>query len=272
MATDVGDAELQQFSDVAHSSLTSEQKQIKALAKRILKAIQPAVEDALCKESDLAGKPLEKEFPDLEALLDQKLQGQAAVSGETTAQDSTEMDDMEHEAQSEPEIDQEHAAAVESVKEKENGTVQLAPTPEDSYSDHHMSTRDEAADEAAIAAQLGQDALHGTHTDAMEVDTVGGDQPTPGPGPLTPPRSEKDLLAPLANGGIPWYMEPFDPVGTTIHEERWTGREVLRDMSEELSEMDDDAVDGLADSDDMQSASLKHKTVLKLRERPKRHR
>ena len=37
----------------------------------------------------------------------------------------------------------------------------------------------------------------------------------------------------------------FDPVGTTIHDERWMGQEVLRAMSEELSEMDDDELTGL---------------------------
>ena len=55
----------------------------------------------------------------------------------------------------------------------------------------------------------------------------------------------------LVAGGIPWYVEPFDPDGTILHEERWTGPEVLREMSEELSDIDDDELEGLAalDSD-----------------------
>ena len=44
-------------------------------------------------------------------------------------------------------------------------------------------------------------------------------------------------------------MEPFDPAGTTVHEERWTGREVARGMSEELSDMDEEEVDGLVDGE-----------------------
>jgi NuA3 HAT complex component NTO1 len=40
-------------------------------------------------------------------------------------------------------------------------------------------------------------------------------------------------------------VEQFDPDGTTIHEERWTGPEVLRGMSEELSEMDEEELQGL---------------------------
>ena len=74
--------------------------------------------------------------------------------------------------------------------------------------------------------------------------------------PPTPPRSEKDPLAPLAHGGIAWYLDQFDPQGTTIHEEEWGGRDVLRDMSEELSELDEDALNGLVDGE-MQDEAAK---------------
>jgi len=70
--------------------------------------------------------------------------------------------------------------------------------------------------------------------------------------PLTPPRIE-GLLEPLAKGGIAWYLERFDPHGTTVHEETWSGRDVLRGMSEELSELDDEAMNGLVD-EEMQDA------------------
>jgi NuA3 HAT complex component NTO1 len=66
--------------------------------------------------------------------------------------------------------------------------------------------------------------------------------------PPTPPRSEKDLLAPLAHGGIMWYLEPFEPRGTTIHDEEWPGRDLLRELSEPLSELDEDALNGLVDA------------------------
>jgi NuA3 HAT complex component NTO1 len=79
--------------------------------------------------------------------------------------------------------------------------------------------------------------------------------------PLTPPRSEKNLLNPLGNGGIPWYFETFDVHGTTVYEERYTGREVLRDMSEELSELDDDELDGLADSDPIRPTDIPDSNV-----------
>jgi NuA3 HAT complex component NTO1 len=244
--TNVGDAE-QQLSGVAHSTLTSEQKQNKALAKRIIKAIQPYFDEALRKESDLAGKPHEKELPDLEALLDQRLRRQADAAADKPMQTSVK---AKHE-----ECDTKERTGETAVKG--NGTMHLAPTPEDNSGDARDDEDDDAANEAAIAAQFGSEGLHvtGRNPDTMDVDEEGGEHiSSGGTAPLTPPRSEKDLLAPLAHGGIPWYMEPFDPVGTTVHDEKWTGRDVLRDMSEELSELDDDELNGLADPEELQPA------------------
>jgi NuA3 HAT complex component NTO1 len=78
--------------------------------------------------------------------------------------------------------------------------------------------------------------------------------------PLSPPISTASVHRPgtanghhthsgendvYTNGGVAWYLTPFDPMGTTVHEERYTGREVMRDMSEELSDMDEDTLMGL---------------------------
>jgi NuA3 HAT complex component NTO1 len=256
--TDVGDAE-NQLSGVAHSSLTPEQKEKKKLAKRIIKAIQQPLEEATRKEAELAGRPFEKELPNLEELLDQTLRRQAkagleiTTTGEMDAAAKDE-DELKHSAL-EPDLGDGQMIA-ETMKD--NDTIHLAPTPDDNLANQNMDTHDDAADEAAIAAQLGQDTIQVAATHEP-VDTVMGEDGESDPQasrngaePLTPPRSEKDLLAPLAYGGIPWYMEPFDPVGTTIHEERWTGREVLRDMSEELSELDDDELEDLADPSEFQ--------------------
>ncbi|KAK3049592.1 hypothetical protein LTS18_012735, partial [Coniosporium uncinatum] len=58
---------------VPHNTLTAEQKDRKKNAKRIIKAIQPMLNEASCKETELGGKPAEKDFSDLEALLDRSL-------------------------------------------------------------------------------------------------------------------------------------------------------------------------------------------------------
>ncbi|KAF2709795.1 hypothetical protein K504DRAFT_491214 [Pleomassaria siparia CBS 279.74] len=244
--TNVQDAE-NQLNGVDHSLLTSEQKEKKKLAKRILKAVNPLIADALRKESDLAGRQFEMQIPDLEALLDQKLARRmnGTSAGDGTVQPTTELDPFGHAEGGA--LDEEDAIGEQArEREKPENSLHLAPTPDDNPTDHHlMRAQDDASDEAAIAAQLGQD-MDVDHNHDGALGSTSGD----GLAPLTPPRSEKDLLAAL-NGGIPWYMGVFSPVGTTIYEETWSGRDVLRAMSEELSELDDDELDGLADSDEM---------------------
>ncbi|KAF2132163.1 hypothetical protein P153DRAFT_285575 [Dothidotthia symphoricarpi CBS 119687] len=242
--TTIGDAD-QQMNQVAHSTLTSEQKEQKKLVRRITKGVQPLFEEAMRKEAELAGRPYEK-LPDLETLLNQKLlRRPSALSADEGIRQTTESDQPENDLTEEQTPSKETEHAFHRAEE-----MQLAPTPDDNPADPHQSAHDEAADEAAIAAQLGQDTSRvpngETRGDAMDMDREENNARTE---PLTPPRSEKNLLNPLGNGGIPWYLEAFDIHGTTVHEERYTGREVLRDMSEELSELDDDILDGLAESD-----------------------
>lgn len=237
-----GDAELD-LNKVPHNTLTAEQKETKKLVKRITKGLQPLFEEALRREADLAGRPYQN-VPDLETLLNQNLERRAsALSVESGIRQTTEN------GQTVPQGIHRHLpdGEAEAVAAKADD-MQLAPTPDDNAADPHRTAHDERADEAAIAAQLGQDTMRASieqsRTDAMDVDITESNVQ-----PLTPPRSEKNLLNPLGNGGIPWYLETFDIIGTTVHKERYTGRDVLRDMSEELSELDDDILDGLADSD-----------------------
>ncbi len=246
--TTLGDAE-NQMNKVAHSMLSSEQKEMKKIVKRIAKGLQPLFEDALRQEAEIAGRPYEK-LPDLETLLNQKFQRRPSMlSNDDSVRQTTETDPtivIENGV-----VDGGEVAGVSGKPEE----VQLAPTPDDNAADT-LHVYDDAADEAAIAAQFGQDVLQASNDealgDAMDLDTSEANNRTE---PLTPPRSEKNLLNPLGNGGIPWYLEKFDIHGTTVYEERYTGREVLRDMSEELSELDDDELDGLADSDPIRPAN-----------------
>lgn len=241
--TNVGEAE-EQLNKVSHSSLTSEQKEMKKIVKRITKVLQPHFEDALRKESELAGRPYEK-LPDLETLLNEKLQRRPSILSQAeTVRQTTETDPTAIEQAQEEAVDGEEAAVLNQKPEE----MQMAPTPDENAADAHHA-HDEAADEAAIAIQLGQDALHVSSNQPQSAVTGSHAETNGRTEPLTPPRSEKNLLNPLGNGGVPWYFETFDVHGTTVYEERYTGREVLRDMSEELSELDDDELDGLADSD-----------------------
>lgn len=242
-----GDAEIES-PKATHHTLTAEQKETKKLVKRIIRSVQPQIEDALRKEADMARAPVEK-LLDLETIFEQKLQGRhSAPSVEDAPHNTVKVDETNHEEQTEPTT---NGTASGDATKKIND-IQLAPTPDDNAVDSNQSNHDEAEDEAAIAAQLGQDSLHAsngeTQGNAMELDT----KETSGTEPLTPPRSEKNLLNPLHNGGVPWYLEPFDVHGTTVYEPIWAGREVLKAMSEDLSELDDDELDGLAGSDPIQ--------------------
>ena len=67
----VGDtAELQVQISGRAPELSLEQREKRKLAKRIIKAIQPLLEESLKKESELNGKPFEKELKDLDLILE----------------------------------------------------------------------------------------------------------------------------------------------------------------------------------------------------------
>ena len=269
-----------QLNGVSHSSLTPEQKDKKKLAKRIIKAIQGPLEDATRKESELGGKPFEKELPNLEALLDQSLRRQAAriapAVGETIEGSIVVISKHNSSDHTEGARADQETTMTDAVNYKlavngfvnGNNSLHRAHTPNTNGTTKVNGISHEVTYNTVIKLQTSpkEDTNLNLSTDAQfeNITTSAGAEVVPAlsnsgstnpstsnPEPLTPPRSEKDLLAPLAYGGIPWYVEPFDPVGTTIHDERWTGREVLRDMSEELSELDDDELNGLADPDDM---------------------
>ena len=259
-------------------TLTAEQKDLRRLAKRIIKAVQPSLEGAIRSEAELGGRPFEKELRELEMFLNHGILSRRNSTAASLG-DPIELD---------PANPNSCSAGENVVTQSLNGqiVVQLAGTDGD------------LLDKAAS----GNSTLEGQMTETVHVGTSNGSHER-GPGnvpngiseqkiesggtttggehghlttttstttqvimqvappayralqptiPPTPPLSSADdLLAPLLYGGIPWYMEPFDPVGTTIQEERWTGREVVRGMSEELSELDDEELEGLVDEEDM---------------------
>lgn len=68
-------------------------------------------------------------------------------------------------------------------------------------------------------------------------------------GPPTPPQSNgslgKEQNDSLLEGGILWHMKVFEPEGTSVLAEQWAGREAIRMLSEELTDLDDDELKGL---------------------------
>ena len=220
----------------------------KALVTRIVKAVKGPFEDALRRESELCQKPFEKELADLDKLLENSLLSRrgsggmshlgSAETGSTQSwllirgrgsklhQPNEIMDGC-----GQGEISMDHAIlATEGVM-----TKRQRPTPN--------------------SMPIGNGIVGNSYT-------TNGSGATPSPlsddahaaEPLTPPLSSRSDSHPLSRGGIPWYMEPFDPIGTTVREERWTGRELVRGMSEELSDMDEEELSGLIDGDETEGA------------------
>ena len=236
-------------------------KEKKKLANRIVKAVKGPLEDALRMESELFQRPFEKELRRLDGLLEKSVHSRRdSICGTQPANDEAEMTRQktltngagsnDHEdgtvGATEMEIDPDSTQAAQQLLSAEepkqnnkespsskNKSKRQQPTPESVLAtngvngyDHRPSIRGGSGlRQAGNLAQLSE--------------------------PPTPPMSSGGDSQPLSHGGIPWYMEPFDPVGTTIEEERWTGRELVRGMSEDLSDMDEEELSGLVDVDDI---------------------
>lgn len=244
-----------------HLALPHEQKELKRLAKRIAKAVKEPLEDATRKEAELRGREMEEEIRKLDAM------GMFASTIKSVEADGDE----------DPEAD------PSSLTNRRSGSdasaiagASIPDEPGTANGDHEMLDADERTAEAVIHLNL---------TGKADSVPIGGNQPTPPSQdanyassstsdqaqkakptePLSPPNSASYAptnVAPsasgessnapggshdfLAKGGVAWYLTPFDPVGTTINDERYTGRAVLRDMSEELSDMDEDTLTELA--------------------------
>lgn len=220
-----------------HGDLTPEQKDRKKLARRIIRAIHPALEDATLKEVQMSerhnvSQDVEMSDP-TSYLTNGNAETNGLVNGDSVVKDhgngkkpGAETDEPDHEADD---------AAIRLQ-------LQLPEEPTDA-----------SADNAVGEPAGGRQGSIGT---APALSNSGSTHPsTTNPDPLTPPQSDGDSLT-LAQGGIPWYLKSFDPRGTTIHDERWSGREVVRGMSEELSEISDDELNGMLGDEEMADVSI----------------
>lgn len=270
-------AELQMQISGRAPELSLEQREKRTLAKRIIKAIQPALEDGIKKESELNRKPFEKELKELDHIFEiggesrrnsvaspeaGQLEGANGAAQETKGDDET--------AKPEPQ-EVSRAAALPEKSEAEDHIMADADTTQPAEPSAESQARDVSMADVTTPDATQEPEKGAADAPVMTTEatgeaesTVNGDVkmnasaspqpsaqgPVPHKGPLTPPLSfQGDQQLPLAQGGIQWYMQPFDPVGTTIHEERWTGRDVMRGMSEELSELDEDELQDLVDDE-----------------------
>ena len=244
--------------EIQHRELSADYKEKRKLAKRIVKAAQPSLEDATKKEGEILRKPFEKELKHLDHLLELSMPSRRNSLSGSHLGDITQ------------------SAGPEEMQLVNGFSLGVAITNGEHQTSHkeaatvnglglHYDTTLITNNSAAITLGSRGGELNGTGTMKSDTPPLGLDQtpPTQGfdshmntseanPGiqiqePPTPPMSTGDDTQPLSTGGIPWYLETFDPDGTTIQEERWTGRDLVRGMSEELSDMGDEELSGLVD-------------------------
>ena len=205
-------------------------------AKRIVKAVQERLEDAMRKESELCRRPFEKELRDLDMMLEASL----ASRRDSVVGDVNEIMD---------ETDQVNEQLQVTSEDFKNFTSNnpLHITVEDTTDQVPKTRPERPLSPGPHQHPTPEDSNASPETNGDSSHQARNDEVIRPHEPPTPPLSSGGDSQSLFQGGIPWYMETFDPMGTTIHEERWTGRDLAREMSEELSDMDEEELSGLVD-------------------------
>ena len=238
----------------------SEARDRKRLGKRILKSVQPQLETALKAEADITSKPFDSLQKELEGMIDASLEIRKPFGSQP-----------QHEAPAQSSQD------VIMVDAAEEGPITVAAAGQDRTGDVTESADQMDIDGQSIEVKEEESAqanggIHQDTTTAGE-DAAGANDkglpslvksaPTPPdtngyvpvsqhsqqPTPLTPPQSNGSLGRgadnTLTEGGVPWYLRNFEPEGTTAIEEQWAGRDAVRSLSEELTDMDEEELNDL---------------------------
>lgn len=232
----------------------SEARDRKRLGKRIIKAVQPQLEAALKAEADIASKPYTGLHKELEDMIEASLEIRKPFASHAQIQASAQADND-----------------VVMVDAPEPDHIVVTKSKADSQADAHGGEHDgmevdelsiEVKEEEAVQDGAGT-AIEATIEEDKSLPNGLKSAPTPPntngyesvvqdagqPTPLTPPQSNGSLGREtdntLTEGGILWYLRPFDPIGTTVVEEQWAGRDAVRSLSEELTDMDDEELNDL---------------------------
>lgn len=222
----------------------------KRLGKRIIRSVQPLLETALKAEADITSKPYASLQKELEGMIDASLEirkppfpkPDAEASGQ--ADQDVAMADAPEDAHITVAESQVDGAAVTDGDHMDVDDLNIEVKDEDAAETNGKVPAN--AGEGVTPKEQEGDLPNGVKSAPTPPDTIGYmlvSQGSNGPMPLTPPQSNGSLGRGtdnmLTEGGIPWYLKAFDPVGTTAVEEQWAGRDILRSLSEELTDMDE---------------------------------
>ncbi|KFA78002.1 hypothetical protein S40288_05252 [Stachybotrys chartarum IBT 40288] len=253
-------------------NIFSDIRERKKLGKRILKAVQPFLETALRIESEISNKPIETMLKELESIMDASLETRLASASAHQEKQAEEGDDTIM-------VD---APSVSVITVKSNHAGGAASGVTEGVMDTTEDGDEDGGNIEVNTSALGivnRGILPENHT-ADEIGTkevlvngVGSSETPPasnryppmprGPNtiPPTPPQSNgslgKEPLDPLTDGGVLWYLKACQPEGTSILGEHWAaGRDAVRQLSEDLTDMDDEELKDLAvDMDDTVTAA-----------------
>lgn len=260
----------------AKTSNFSDIRERRKLGKRILKAVQPLLETALRVESEVSNKSYESMQKELESLIDGSVDtSRIAITSANTKQEEEGEDTIMVDAPDSSEItvksglDEADADAdgdpmdtAGDVEDQDGGNIEV------NTSGLGISVKSEEPSASPRKSKRGKS--NGLQTSETPPDSAAyvnlappTTQTTTGvPGPPTPPQSNgsfgKEPSDPLTEGGVLWYFKSMQPRGTSILGEHWAaGRDAVRMLSEELTDLDDEELKGLrAEVDESVAAGL----------------
>lgn len=255
-----------------HSALSQEQKELKKLTKRIVKAAKEMLDVARRKEADLKGIPFEKEMSEW-AAFDARLENSVQQRRPSALTPGDSSDKLSGNTS---------VSALGGASPSPRTSTELASDAKMTDVNDTMGT-----DSSAVVLNGNNESTNNARPQKMITDI--------NTHPLSPPISTSSTTQqadgsvstvasaaasntrpstalkkdPWTKGGVPWYLAPFDISGTTVHEERWTGMETMRAMSETLSEMDEATLQDVLEQSNG-AADEEHGTPV-VAERPRRN-
>ncbi|KAK4225555.1 hypothetical protein QBC38DRAFT_256582 [Podospora fimiseda] len=257
-----------------------EARERKRIGKRILKWFQPKLEGALEVEAEICGTSLDSMKQELATMIDASIEIKQPTAlsivvsrdGPLAPFSAEDVDMMDAPIQGQIIV----ANHSEGEEDAEGEDDDAEGEPDDVMEGTASMTTTADAIEVFTGDHYDEQILDDTHTpeeeenegltngvlkDSNSPDFVPGfnavlhpppDDSSGGGPPLTPPQSNGSFgrdnnrsVNVLSDGGVPWYLQTFELEGTTAVEEKWTGRDAVRSLSEELTDMDDEALKDL---------------------------
>lgn len=274
-------------------SIFSDIRERRKLGKRILKAVQPLLEASLQVESEISTKPSEGLQRELDALLEastdigRQSNAMGHLGNDSAAEDTIMLDAPDPSAEARPSIKSESLAGGSVIVSNSGDMMDTGENEDDGEDSGRVVEKEEEEGDSIEVNTVGLGIMTGRSSGGLGISTkmniksarinstaVSSETPPNGTssyvvmsrpsqdGPPTPPQSNGSLgnesADPLSEGGVLWYLKALEPHGTSILEEHWAaGRDAVRTLSEELTDLDDEDFKDLGiDIDDAVAAAV----------------